>query len=120
MWLINPRRVGLWSSLLQDAVGAGEAQGEKEFLKKELGKFSQIIHQLLQLKTLPQKDSMLHTAKAFKCPMEILHIFFLFFSFFFLFYFLLLSSKWANPDVLKHFWPILLFEFNFPAGFWYS
>lgn len=120
MWFINPRTVGLWSSLLQDAVDARDAQGKKEFLKKESGKFSQIIHQLPELKTLLQKDSIHHTAKAFKCPMEILYIFFLFFSFLFLFCFQLLSSRWANPEVLKHFWPVLLFEFNFPAGFWYS
>lgn len=63
MWFINPRTVGLWSSLLQDAVDAREAQGKKGFLKEELGKFSQIIHQLLELKTLHQKDSIQHPAK---------------------------------------------------------
>lgn len=66
MWFINPRTVGLWRSLLQDAVDAGEAQGRKE---------SQIIHQLLELKTLSQEDSIQQAAKAFKCPMEILFFF---------------------------------------------
>lgn len=79
MWFIIQGAVELWSSLLRDIVDDRNAQG----LLRKLGKFPQknLLEVIKARDTLPQKDSMQHIAKALKCPIEVLSIYFLVFSF---------------------------------------